>query len=58
MGPAVGALVGKRGRGANVSAALLERKTVDKVNILHVIFRSKLCFINKISRQFSFHTIN
>ncbi|XP_070846753.1 rac GTPase-activating protein 1 [Chaetodon trifascialis] len=30
MGPAVGAPVGKRGRGRNVSAELLERKTVEK----------------------------
>ncbi|XP_070783274.1 rac GTPase-activating protein 1 [Enoplosus armatus] len=30
MGPAVGAPIGKRGRGGNVSAELLERKTVDK----------------------------
>lgn len=43
MGPAVCSLVGKRGRGENVSADLLERNTVDKVNILHVIFWSKLC---------------
>ncbi|XP_038592285.1 rac GTPase-activating protein 1-like isoform X2 [Micropterus salmoides] len=30
MGPAVGALAGKRGRSGNMSAELLERKTVDK----------------------------
>ncbi|XP_044033908.1 rac GTPase-activating protein 1 isoform X2 [Siniperca chuatsi] len=30
MGPAVGAPAGKRGRGGNMSAELLERKTVDK----------------------------
>lgn len=45
MGPAVGAPVGKRGRGGNVSAELLERKTVDKVskrrNIVRVTFGSR-----------------
>lgn len=33
MGLAVGAPVGNRGRGGNVSSELLERKTIEKVNL-------------------------